>query len=137
LHRALSALAYVVRLGIFKSLSPFAPMMYRTINVLHWGEHRGGMFVQVEGEDAIGQPFVRSWHLLAEGDHGPLIPSMASEVIIRKYLDGVAPPSGARSAATDLELSDYQAAFARRTITTGIRQEIPRDAGRPLTQRIL
>jgi len=137
LHRALSALAYVVRLGIFKSLSPFAPMMYRTINVLRWGEHRGGMFVLVEGEDAIGQPLVRSWHLLAEGDHGPLIPSMASEVIIRKYLDGVAPLSGARSAATDLELSDYQTAFTPRTITTGVRQEMPREQDRPLTQRIL
>ena len=51
LHRALSALAYGVRLKLLPSLSPFAGLMHRTINVLQWGEHRGGMFVEVEGRE--------------------------------------------------------------------------------------
>lgn len=137
LHRALSALAYTVRLGIFKSLSPFAPVMFWTINRLRWGEHRGGMFVRVEGENAEGRAVIRSWHLLAEGDYGPLIPSMAAEAIIRKFLDGEKVAAGARSAATDLELSDYDALFARRTIVTGIREEVPSPSGVPLYARVL
>ena len=78
-HRALNALAWLVRLRLLPSLSPFAALMYRTINVLSWGEHRGGMFVAVGGTGPDGERIERSWHLLAEGDDGPLIPSMAAE----------------------------------------------------------
>src|SRR5262245_12328223 len=130
LHRALSALAWLVRLRLLPSLSPFAGLMYRTINVLSWGEHRGGMFVAVEGEGSGGERIERSWHLLAEGEDGPLIPSMAAEAIIRHCLAGRPPVAGARAAATDLELADYAPLFARRQISTGCRQS-PR-AGEPI-----
>jgi hypothetical protein len=86
-----------------------------------WGAHRGGMFVEVEGVDAAGRPVTRSWHLVAEGDDGPLIPSMAIESIVRRLLDGQRPDPGARSAARDLELEDYDRLFARRMIHTGFR----------------
>jgi hypothetical protein len=137
LHRALSALAWLVRLRLLPSLSPFAGLMYRTINVLSWGEHRGGMFVAVEGEGRGGERIERSWHLLAEGEDGPLIPSMAAEAIIRHCLAGRPPAPGARSAATDLELADYAPLFARRRISTGCRQS-PRAGERvPLYRRLL
>jgi Domain of unknown function (DUF4166)/Saccharopine dehydrogenase NADP binding domain len=137
LHRALSALAWLVRLKLLPSLSPFASLMYRTINLLSWGEHRGGMFVSVEGEERDGERIERSWHLLAEGEDGPLIPSMAAEAIIRHCLAGRPPAAGARSAATDLELADYAPLFARRLISTGCRQS-PRAGERiPLYRRVL
>jgi hypothetical protein len=137
LHRALSALAWLVRLRLLPSLSSFAGLMYRTINVLSWGEHRGGMFVAVEGEGRGGERIERSWHLLAEGEDGPLIPSMAAEAIIRHCLAGRPPAPGARPAATDLELADYAPLFARRRISTGCRQS-PRAGGRvPLYRRLL
>jgi uncharacterized protein DUF4166/saccharopine dehydrogenase-like protein len=135
LHRALNALAWGVRARLLPSLSPLAPLMHRTINVLRWGEHRGGMFVSVEGMQAGGRTIERSWHLTAEEDDGPLIPSMAAEAIIRHCVDGRAPHSGARSAANDLELSDYEALFARWHIFTGIREPLPANA--PLYHRVL
>ncbi len=135
LHRALNALAWTVRLGMLRSLSPLAPLMYRAINMLSYGEHRGGMFVSVQGTSADGQPIERSWHLLAEGEDGPLIPSMAAEAIIRRVLAGRPPPPGARSAAADLELEDYEALFARRDIRTGTREPMP--AAAPLYRRLL
>ena len=52
LHRALNALAWAVRLRLLPSLAPFAGLMYRVINILRWGEHRGGMFVAVDGPAA-------------------------------------------------------------------------------------
>jgi Domain of unknown function (DUF4166) len=137
LHRALSALAWLVRLRLLPSLSPFAGLMYRTINVLSWGEHRGGMFVAVEGEGKDGERIERSWHLLAEGEDGPLIPSMAAEAIIRHCLAGRPPVAGARAAATDLELADYAPLFARRRIATGRRQSSPADDRAPLYRRLL
>ena len=133
--RALSALARLVPLGLLRSLVPFAPLMHAAANVLRWGEHRGGMFVAAEGTDADGRRIERSWHMIAEGDDGPLIPSMAAEAIIRRRLDGHRPDAGARAAARDLELSDYEALFAQRKIFCGIR-DTPA-AGMPLYRRLL
>jgi len=91
LHRALIGLAWFVRAGLIRSLSPLAPLMHWATNHLRWGEHRGGMFVEVEGIDRAGRPARRSWHLLAEGRDGPLIPSMAVEALVRKALAGEMP----------------------------------------------
>jgi hypothetical protein len=136
-HRALNALAWAVRLRLLPTLSPFAGLMQATMNRLSFGEHRGGMFIAVEGIGADGQRRERSWHLLAEGEDGPLIPSMAAEAIIRRCLAGKVPPSGARSAATELELSDYEAMFERRRIRTGCRETGPASDRAPLYRRVL
>jgi hypothetical protein len=118
-HRALSVFAWIVRLNLAPALSPLAGLMHRTMRWLTFGEHRGGMFIAVEGVGSGGEKIERSWHMLAEGDDGPLIPSMACEAIIRRALDGKIPAAGARPAIRDVELEDYEALFARRRIATG------------------
>lgn len=135
LHRALIGLAWLVRAGLARSLSPLAPLMHWATNRLSWGEHRGGMFVEVEGADEAGKPIKRSWHLLAEGDDGPLIPSMAIEAIVRKALDGRMPLPGARAAVRDVDLADYEALFAGKTIHTGLRDDT--DKGKALYPGVL
>jgi len=137
LHYLLNGAAWLVRKGVLPSLTPFADLMYRAINVLRWGEHRGGMFVEVTGLDAGGAAAERSWHMLAEGDDGPFIPSMACEAIIRNVLAGQAPAAGARSAIGDVTLADYDKLFARRKISTGWRQTRPATPEAPLYQRML
>jgi hypothetical protein len=94
------------------------------------------MFVTVEGVDGLGATVSRSWHLLAEGDDGPLIPSMAVEAIVRNMLAGRAPVPGARAAVRDLELADYEQLFSRRAIQTGTRDE-QSSQEHPLYRRIL
>src|SRR4029079_821777 len=108
LHRCLIALSWLVRWRLLPSLLPFARVIHFVSNHVSWGEHRGGMFVEVEGVDAAGVPAKSSWHLLAEGDDGPLVPSMAVEAIIRTALDGQPPMPGARASVRDLELEDYE-----------------------------
>jgi Domain of unknown function (DUF4166)/Saccharopine dehydrogenase NADP binding domain len=137
LHRALNGLAWLVRLRLLPSLSALSRLFYRAINVLVWGEHRGGMFVAVDGVDVAGQQLTRSWHLLAEGDDGPLIPSMAIEAIVRHLLAGRSPAAGARSAVRELELSDYQQLFARRCLYTGFRSDAPLTPRASLYERLL
>jgi hypothetical protein len=137
LHRALIACAWLVRLRLLLSLSFLAPLMFTAINRLRWGEHRGGMFVVVRGKDTKGALTEQSWHLLAEGSDGPFIPSMAIEAIVHKTLAGQRPPPGARAATGDLELEDYEALFATRTIYSGVRGDPGAQAGRPLYGRIL
>lgn len=125
LHRMLNGLARLVSWGVLPSLSPFASLFHWAINRLRWGEHRGGMFVAVSGRDGEGHAIRRSWHLVAEGDDGPFIPSIPSEAIIRRLLDGRRPEPGARPATSDLELADFEALFARKAIHSGVRDEIP------------
>jgi len=67
----------------------------------------------------------RSWHLIAEGEDGPYIPSMAVAALLLRLLSGRAPRYGARAATRDLEVGDYQPLFAGRAIVTGVRDESP------------
>jgi hypothetical protein len=137
LHRALNGLAWLVRLKIISSLSPFARLFYFVINIVRWGEHRGGMFIAIEGTTADKTTVKRSWHLLAEGDDGPFIPSMAIEAILRRCSENKRPLSGARPATSDLEIEDYNALFTRRTIYTGYREETENTHHLCLYQRVL
>src|SRR5688572_6963526 len=115
LHRLLNLLAHArARFGL-PSLAPFSRFFYAVLNRMKFGEHRGGMFVHAQGF-RDGKEVESSWHLLAEGDDGPFIPSMAIEGIIRKLLAGDRPAAGARPATAALELGDYDRLFEGRTI---------------------
>src|SRR5215211_5255840 len=133
----LIGLSWLVRLRILPSLLPFASLFHFVINILRWGEHRGGMFVSVEGTNQGGERIERSWHLLAEGDDGPLIPSMAVQALVLHYLAGKKPSPGARPAIQELEVSDYEAIFKSRTIYTGQRESKVAAEAVPLYKRIL
>jgi hypothetical protein len=135
LHRALSMLAWLVRLRILRSLEPFADWMHRSRRWMRWGEHRGGMFVSVTGTAADGSRQVREWHMIAEADDGPFIPSMAAAALIRRFLDGDRPAAGARAGTGDVKLADYAAQFAQRRIFTGVRETAT--PSWPLYRRIL
>jgi hypothetical protein len=137
LHRGLSLLSWLVRLRLVPSLAPLARLFHWAINRLRWGEHRGGMFVSVAGRDAAGGAFARSWHMLAEGDDGPFIPSMAAAAILRRALAGTKPAAGGRPAARELELDDYRPEFGARRIVAGIRDAAEERAAAPLFQRVL
>lgn len=121
LHCLLRWFAGLVRLGLVPSLAPLARLIHSTANNVRWGEHRGGMFVEVRGEAEGGTSVTRSSHLLAEGHHGLYIPSMAVEAIVRNWLEGRPPRAGARPATAELELSDYGCVFAERPISIGTR----------------
>jgi hypothetical protein len=122
LHRVLNGLAKLRRRLSLPSLEPLSPLFYRVLNLMKFGEHRGGMFVHVDGLKE-GKPYERSWHLLAEGDDGPYIPSMAIEALIRKWLKGEIPARGARPATSALDLADYDVLFQNRAIYWGVREK--------------
>jgi hypothetical protein len=133
LHRVLNVLAKVRATLRLPSFQPFSRLFYAVLNLMKFGEHRGGMYVHVHGLRG-GSPVERSWHLLAEGDDGPFIPSMAIEAIIRNLLKGDVPSPGARAATHALDLADYDQLFAGRAIQTGFRDE---GAGGSVYRRIL
>jgi hypothetical protein len=134
LHRLLWACAWPVRLRVLPSLRPFARIMNTVINTVRWGEHRGGMIVEVTGRRPDGSSAHQAWHLIAEGDDGPYIPSIGAEAVVRLVLDGRRPAAGARSGHRDLELDDYAPLLAKRAIYTGVRS---RDDGGSLYEQAL
>lgn len=133
LHLMLNLLAKARHRLHLPSLAPFSRLFYTVLNLMKFGEHRGGMFVHAKGT-RNGRQVERSWHLLAEGDDGPFIPSMAIEGIVRKMLTGNRPEAGARPATHALELADYEHLFAERTIYTGFRDDL---SGEPIYRQIL
>ncbi|HEX4302742.1 MAG TPA: DUF4166 domain-containing protein [Rhizomicrobium sp.] len=134
-HWGLSAAAWLVRLGLLRSLTPLAPLMHLVSTRLRWGAHRGGMVVAARGIDAGGAAIARAWHLVAEGDDGPFVPVMAAVAIVAKVLDGAAPAAGARAALDEVSLEDFAPLFARRAIRTAMHTKMPE--GLPLYRRVL
>lgn len=121
LHRLLISMArWRARLHL-PALHRLAPLCYAVLNAMRYGPHRGGMFIEAEGQRG-GKNTTRAWHMVAEGDDGPMIPAMACEAIIRRSLAGTVPASGARSGIGAVSLSEYEALFADRKIHTGWRE---------------
>jgi hypothetical protein len=127
-HDLFSLCARLVQAGLIPTLAPLAGLFHRVISLIHWGEHRGGMFVEAGGVDADGRAVRRSWNLVAEGADGPLIPSIASAAVIMRTLEGRPPAAGARPADRDLELEDFEPFFAAHRIVTGVRDALPASA---------
>jgi hypothetical protein len=130
LHGLLIACAWLVRWRIVPSLTFLAPVMHVMTTCLRWGEHRGGMFVEVSDNNVR-----RTWHLVAEGDAGPLIPSIAAAALVRRVRAGRTPPPGARSAVRDLDLDDYERFFERRDLHAGVWDQPDQNA--PLYRKLL
>lgn len=122
LHKMLNLLAITRATFHLPSFAPLAPLFFEVLNRLRIGEHRGGMFIQAKGL-RDGAPVTKSWHLLAERNDGPFIPSMAIEGLVRKWLGGERPAFGARAATQALELEDYDELIKTREIFTGFREE--------------
>ncbi len=116
LHKILNVIAHIrakLRLPAPTALTNISQWALKTFSR---GEHRGGMYVEVKNKE-----ITKSWHLIAEGDDGPIIPAKACEAIIRKWMAGDRPTTGARPATHELSLDDFNAVFQPHNITHGFR----------------
>lgn len=135
--RTLNGLSWLVRLELIPTLAPLAPLFHAVIRTFRWGEHRGGMFVAVEGRDGEGRAVTRSWELVAEGDSGPFVPAMPAALIVKKAGRGERPSPGARPAAGEFDIREFEGLFARQGIATGLRESTPHQEKQPLYARVL
>lgn len=123
-HFGMAALAWLVRLGLLRNAGFLAPVLDRIARWMPAGLRRGGMYVRIDGGGGFAD-----WTLIAEGDHGPYIPTMASTAIVARVLNGQSPPPGARACTRELELSDFAPIFSRFDIHTHIRLEGGKEGG--------
>ena len=112
---ALSKFRALFRLPAFSFL---APIGHKWLYLFSRGEHRGGLYLKASQDDKVHE-----WHIIAEGDDGPYIPSMAAAALISKW-NANPPEPGARPADQELSLKDFQPFFDARQITYGWREDI-------------
>jgi saccharopine dehydrogenase-like NADP-dependent oxidoreductase len=110
LHRGLSALAWLVRLRLLKTLAPLAKPLYALASALKgFGTDLGGMRVAVRGR--TGEAWTeRVWTLLAPDGIGPNIPAEPAALLAAKLLRGEIAP-GARPALGEFTLAEAEAAL--------------------------
>jgi hypothetical protein len=120
-HRMFVLLAWLSSIRVLPSLGRLAELLHWMRNILTWGDHRGGMYVVVDGIRRDGTSVRREWALIADGDDGPFIPTMAAAAIIRKCRHGLRPDPGARPALQELEYADFEHFFAQKKIVAGVR----------------
>lgn len=124
-HHALWCIASLRRLGVPLRPDHWARRLNRTA---HWfdrfGSDRGGMSVRVIGKDQSGRRRTSTWYLVAQSNHGPEIPCMASILLARKLVRGEKLPIGAQVCMGMLKLSDFESEFACWDIRTSIEDEL-------------
>ncbi len=126
LHYGLWCFAGLRRIGVALPTARWAGALNRIVGWLdRFGSDRGGMTVSVSGRDPSGNRRRASWQLVAQSNHGPEIPCMASVLITRKLAAGDAIPQGARACMGVLTLSDFESEFSRWDIRTRIEGSAP------------
>jgi saccharopine dehydrogenase-like NADP-dependent oxidoreductase len=117
-HLLVWAASQLVRLGLLRSLVPFAAPLHTVSQLLEpLLSDKGGMYVAMAGIGANDQPLELVWHLMARQNHGPIIPCGAAIALARKlaqvnplpYVNKL--PSGAMPCMGLLSVSEYLSAL--------------------------
>jgi hypothetical protein len=109
LHRGINAMAWIARLGLVRDWSAHAGWLKRAADRFrNRGTDAGAMHVGVTGVDAAGRASLRTWRLIATDGHGPYVPTLAADALIRRLVRGPALPAGATPCVGLLALADFE-----------------------------
>ena len=129
LLKLLVCLSKGVKRGLLPKLAPFADIFHRVRRLFAYGKHRGGFIIH--GSNAQSEA---SWHLVAEGDHGPRIPALPVVALIRQILRGDIPKAGAYSGDEIIDLEALAPEFAALDIDYGLQYD---GAALPIYEKIM
>jgi len=121
MHLPLWALAKLRATGLTPNLAPAAALFHQAAKLFEpFGSDQGGMFVEIAGTGADGGDLARRWTIWAGSGDGPYIPAIAAAAIARRVADGAPPAPGARIAAGDVTLEEFEPEFVAFNIRTQI-----------------
>jgi Domain of unknown function (DUF4166)/Saccharopine dehydrogenase NADP binding domain len=89
-----------------------------------FASERGGMYMRILGIDSDGRPISQQWHLIAQDGDGPFIPTLAAEILTRRWLK-TAPKAGARAAVSEISLREFEHVFASLSIKSAFEDVKP------------
>lgn len=111
IHISLRLLAWLQKHGLVKNLQTRAKFFQWWGTVLgKFASERGGMYMHFTGLDQDKSPQSLQWNLIADAGDGPFIPILAAEILIRRWLNN-SPTAGARSAISEISLTEFETAF--------------------------
>lgn len=118
MHGGLWSLAWLVRLGILKTILPLAGILKNGADVLQpFGSDIGGMIVSVKGMSKSRQLEHRSWILIVRDGDGPSIPTIPAQIICKNLL-AEAIETGARPCLEAFTADEAEAALSRLNTNT-------------------
>lgn len=113
-QRAFAWLAALRQRGWLRHPERLASWLHRAAPLLDpLGSSLGGMVVRVSGLGANGEATERAWHVSADHDHGPEIPTMPAILLARRLARQGDLPSGAHTATSLVPLDAFKEEFAR------------------------
>jgi len=116
IHINLRLLAWLQKCGLVRNLQNHARLFSRIGTWLgHFASERGGMYMEIMGIENDGSPISQHWHLIAEDGDGPFIPTLAAEILTRRWLAGK-PRTGARAAVGEITLPEFETVFSSLSI---------------------
>lgn len=119
-QRGLMMLAWLHRAGLIGRLDRLITFLLAARKLTRiFTSGRGGMVVAVTGLDGNGSLRHTRWSLVAEQDHGPYVPTLATAAAVKMLTELPLQP-GARSAGDALTLSSIEAEMAHYAISTQI-----------------
>ncbi|NRB38078.1 MAG: saccharopine dehydrogenase NADP-binding domain-containing protein [Pseudomonadales bacterium] len=108
LHVGLWLLSLLPRLGLLKSLMPFAtPLTAMSKWFQTLGSDAGGMFMHLQGIDHDGQTLNIEWCMEAEDGVGPNIPTIAAEILVTRLAGSNTLPAGAYACVDLFSLEEF------------------------------
>ncbi len=123
MHFGLWAASWLVRVGLLRSMEPFAAMLLKiSERWLDAGSDVGLMHVDLHGIGHDGAPLALRWTLTAAAGDGPQIPATAAVVLARKLARGALPGSGARACLDLFTLQEFLEALRPFAIATSLQR---------------
>ena len=117
-HLVVWSLSGLVRLGLVRSVVPFASILNR---ISTWIEptvsDTGAMFVAMEGQGPDDRLLQKTWNLLAGNNDGPSIPCGAAVALTKKLAEATPFPKGAMPCIGLISVDEYLASLRYLDIT--------------------
>lgn len=117
-HLGLWLLSFLPRSGLLKSLTPLAPLLYKTARLFDpFGSGKSAFHMHLTGTDQNGAAKTLRFYIIAKSNHGPYIPAMPAIILAERLAKGNVLPAGAAPCLDLITLDDYMAALDGLDIT--------------------
>lgn len=118
--------AWLIRIGIIKNPQQWADFLHKnSLRLERFGDGKSGMYIELTGLDKEQRPLKLCWELIAKGNDGVHIPTLAAVALTRKLLAGNITVRGAMSSMGLLTLDEYLAELAGLKFETYLQELYP------------
>ena len=119
LHIGTWILSWIVRLGLVKSLSPYAKQLLELSFLFDpLGSDKSGFHMFLSGTGKDGRDLTVRIFMIARQVHGPNIPCIPAILLARRIAGGEAPAPGARPCLDLIDLGEFMSALSDLDIDT-------------------